>query len=113
MNTALPEILAAHRTGSRSPEATVADCYARIRDYGDPAVFISLRDESEARAEARALGATQRKDLPLYGVPVAIKDNIDVAGLPTTAGCPAYSYNPSLDATAVARLRAAGAIVIG
>ena len=50
---------------------------------------------------------------PLYGVPVAVKDNIDVAGLPTTAACPAFSYHPAQDATAVARLRAAGAIVIG
>ena len=44
--------------------------------------------------------------LPLYGIPVAVKDNIDVKGLPTTAACPAYSYNPHRDATAVARLRA-------
>ena len=48
-----------------------------------------------------------------YGVPVAVKDNIDVAGLPTTAACPAYSYMPTRDATSVARLRAAGAIIIG
>jgi allophanate hydrolase len=113
LNTTLPEILNAHRTGSRSPETTVADCYARIRDYGDPAVFISLRDESEARAEARALSATQRKDLPLYGVPVAVKDNIDVQGLPTTAACPTFTYRPDQDATCVARLKNAGAIIIG
>ena len=50
---------------------------------------------------------------PLYGVPVAVKDNIDVADLPTTAACPAFSYQPSEDSTAVARLRASGAIVIG
>ncbi|MBX9710105.1 MAG: allophanate hydrolase, partial [Xanthobacteraceae bacterium] len=51
--------------------------------------------------------------LPLYGVPFAAKDNIDVAGLPTTAACPAFSYMPTQDATVVQRLRAAGAIVIG
>src|SRR5205823_4466113 len=51
--------------------------------------------------------------LPLYGVPVAIKDNIDAQGMPTTAACPAFSYSPAQDSTAVAKLRAAGAIVIG
>ena len=50
---------------------------------------------------------------PLYGVPFAVKDNIDVAGMPTTAACPAFAYKPASDATAVARLRAAGAIIIG
>ncbi len=64
-------------------------------------------------AEADALTAKDAAQLPLYGIPVAVKDNIDVAGLPTTAGCPAFSYLPSHDATCVARLRAAGAIMIG
>ena len=61
----------------------------------------------------KRLSAKDAAQLPLYGVPVAVKDNIDVAGLPTTAACPAFSYLPTHDATAVARLRAAGAIVIG
>jgi allophanate hydrolase len=113
MNSTISDIVEAHRTGARSPEATIADCYARIRAYGDPAVFISLRDEEEARAEARALSATKREDLPLYGVPVAIKDNIDVRGLGTTAACPAFTYHPDNDATCVARLKNAGAIIIG
>lgn len=51
--------------------------------------------------------------LPLYGIPFAVKDNIDVAGLTTTAACPAFAYQPTQDATVVARLKAAGAIVIG
>src|SRR5207253_926995 len=63
--------------------------------------------------EAEGLRPKDGSALPLFGVPVAVKDNIDVAGLPTTAACPAFSYLPSIDATAVARLRAAGAIIIG
>jgi allophanate hydrolase len=106
-------IVEAHRSGATSPEATVARTYARIRAHGDPAVFISLRDESDAGAEARAMAARHREQLPLYGVPFAVKDNIDVKGLPTTAACPAFAYDPGKDATCVARLKQAGAIVIG
>jgi allophanate hydrolase len=75
-------------------------------------MFISLRDEADATADARRL-SKDAAGLPLYGVPVAIKDNIDVAGMPTTAACPAFAYVATHDATSVARLRAAGAIVIG
>jgi allophanate hydrolase len=104
------EILAAHRAGTVRPADTVARSYGRIGAHNDPAVFITMRPEAEALAEARAL---TDKNLPLYGIPVAVKDNIDVAGLPTTAACPAFSYMPTHDATAVVRLRAAGAIVVG
>jgi allophanate hydrolase len=97
-------ILTAHRDGQLTPAQTVARSYQRIRDHNDPAIFISLRDEAQAIAEAETLGAKRASELPLFGVPVAVKDNIDVAGLPTT---------PARDASCVARLRAAGAIVIG
>src|SRR4051812_41550977 len=107
------EIVAAHREGLISPAETVARSFQRIRDHADPAIFISLRNEADALTEARALAGKDAAALPLYGVPVAVKDNIDVAGLPTTAACPAFSYLPSVDSTAVARLRAAGAIIIG
>jgi allophanate hydrolase len=106
-------IVAAHRAGQLTPAQTVARSYARIREHNDPAIFISLRDEKAAIAEAEALVARDAARLPLYGVPVAVKDNIDVAGLPTTAACPAFAYTPSRDSTAVARLRAAGAIIVG
>ena len=113
MTETVAAIVAAHRAGTTSPAETVARSFARIRSYNDPAVFISLREETDAIAEAESLAATDANALPLFGVPVAVKDNIDVKGLPTTAACPAFSYSPSHDATAVARLRAAGAIVIG
>ena len=113
MTETIAAIVAAHRAGTLSPAQTIARSYQRIRDHDDPAIFISLRDENGAIAEAEALAAKDPSRLPLYGVPVAVKDNIDVAGLPTTAACPAFAYSPVRDATSVARLRAAGAIVIG
>lgn len=106
-------IVAAHRAGTVTPAQTVARCYQRIRDRGDTAIFITLRNEAEAIAEAEALAAKYPATLPLYGVPVGVKDNIDVAGLPTTAACPSFAYKATRDASAVARLRAAGAIIIG
>ncbi|WP_433995282.1 allophanate hydrolase [Bradyrhizobium manausense] len=106
-------IVAAHRAGTMTPAQTVARTYQRIRDHNDPAIFISLRDEGDAIAEAEKLAAKDAAHLPLYGVPVAVKDNIDALGFPTTAACPAYSYAPAHDSTAVQRLRAAGAIIIG
>ncbi|MDB5574263.1 MAG: Amidase, partial [Tardiphaga sp.] len=113
MTETIAEIVAAHRAGAVSPAETIARTYRRIRAHNDPAIFITLRDEAEALADAAALNSADAARLPLFGVPVAVKDNIDVAGLPTTAACPAFAYRPDKDATAVARLRAAGAIVIG
>ncbi len=113
MTETVAAMVAAHRAGTVSPARTVARSFQRIRDHNDPAIFISLRDEREALAEAEALTRKDATQLPLYGVPVAVKDNIDVLGLPTTAACPAFAYSPAFDATSVAKLRAAGAIVIG
>ncbi|MGJ4948493.1 allophanate hydrolase [Bradyrhizobium sp. HKCCYLS20291] len=113
MTETIAEIVAAHRAGLMTPKDTVARTFDRIRAHDDPAIFISLRDEKAALAEAEALADKDAAALPLYGVPVAVKDNIDVAGLPTTAACPAFAYTPARDATAVARLRAAGAIIVG
>ncbi len=106
-------ILHTHRIGAATPADTLARSYARIRAHGDPAIFISLRDEASAIAEAKALMAGGAEGRPLYGIPVAIKDNIDAVGFPTTAACPAFAYSPTKDSGAVARLRQAGAIVIG
>jgi allophanate hydrolase len=107
------EILHAYRSGAATPADIVTRSYERIRAHGDPAVFITLRDEKDVAAEAAELGRSGDKTLPLYGIPVTVKDNINVKGLPTTAACPAFSYRPGKDATAVARLRAAGALILG
>ena len=113
MTETVAAIVAAHRAGTLSPAQTVARTYQRVRDHNDPAIFISLRAEKDAIAEAEALTRKDAARLPLYGVPFAVKDNIDALGLPTTAACPAFSYTPAHDATSVAKLRAAGAILIG
>ncbi|PTM51793.1 allophanate hydrolase [Phreatobacter oligotrophus] len=93
--------------------AVMADVYARIAAVGDPGIFIHLRPEGDVVAEAARLPAFDPARYPLWGIPVAVKDNIDVAGLPTTAACPAFSFVPARSATAVEKLIAAGAIVIG
>ncbi|MFI1523876.1 allophanate hydrolase [Kitasatospora cineracea] len=93
----------------------VRRAYARIAAVDRPEVWIDLRPQAEAEAEAAAVDArvAAGEHLPLAGTVCAVKGNIDVAGLPTTAGCPAFAYRPERDAPAVARLRAAGAVVLG
>ncbi len=93
----------------------VKRAYAQIAVIDRPEAWISLRSESEAIAEAAEIDArvAAGEHLPLAGTVAAVKDNIDVAGLPTTAGSPAYAYAPAADASAVSRLRAAGAVVLG
>jgi allophanate hydrolase len=96
-----------------SPTAAVRAAYAAHDAYGDPAMFISLKPEADALREAAALEATGPTGNPLYGFVFAVKDNIDAAGLDTTAACPAFAYSPARSATVVGKLEAAGAIVIG
>ena len=96
-----------------SPVEAVRRAYAALAAYNDPAMFISLKPEGEAIAEAERLEAAGPSGKPLFGLTFAIKDNIDVAGLPTTAACPAFEYRPERSAFAVDRLVAAGAIAIG
>jgi allophanate hydrolase len=88
----------------------------RIAAAGDDHVWISRVAEGALMARAAILTGLDdaaRAALPLYGIPFAIKDNIDAAGMPTTAACPAYAYTPASNATCVQRLLDAGAILIG
>ncbi len=95
------------------PEVVVAEVFDAIERAGDPGIFISLADRDAALSAARALGPFDPVAKPLWGVPFAVKDNIDVAGLDTTCACPDEAYRPARSATAVERLVAAGAILIG
>jgi len=102
----------AYRGGSITPLEVVDQVLAAIGD--DPhKAWIHLIDAASLRARATALMARGPNGLPLWGIPFAIKDNIDLAGVPTTAGCPDYAYTPDVSATVVQRLLDAGAIAIG
>ena len=85
----------------------------RIEARGDDGVWIERVDAAELLVRARALEAADARRLPLYGIPFAVKDNIDLAGLPTTAACPEFSYRPERSAPVVERLLSAGAIALG
>jgi allophanate hydrolase len=108
------ERLRAAYAAGLSPFEMVKTISARLSE-ADPAVFISRLSEAALRAACHDLLARfpAPNSAPLWGIPFAVKDNIDVEGLETTAGCPAFAYRPTADAAAVARLKAAGAIVIG
>jgi len=88
-------------------------CFARMAGEDSHAIWISRLGADALRAYARSLEGKDIASLPLYGIPFAIKDNIDLAGLPTTAGCPEYAYAPEKHATVVQRLIDAGAIPLG
>ena len=112
MTATIATLLAAHAAG-KPVTATIEETYDRIVAHDDPALFIAIRPKAEALAIAARLEASGSAGKSLYGVPFVVKDNIDVAGLPTTAACPAFAYRPDRSAFVVDRLERAGAIVIG
>ena len=109
------QLLAAYADGSRTPAAVLRELYATLARRGNDHVWIHVLPIEDALRQLEGVEARQRTGapLPLFGVPFAIKDNIDVAGHPTTAGCPAFAYMPEASATVVRRLQDAGAILVG
>jgi len=96
-----------------SPVAAAEAALAADRAHADPAVWITRLPDEAILTRARALQAEGSQGRALWGVPFAVKDNIDVAGLPTTAACPGFAYVPRADAPAVRRLLDAGAVLVG
>ncbi|WP_269085257.1 amidase family protein, partial [Prescottella equi] len=94
-----------------TPTERARAAFARIAECGRPEVWIHLRPQSDVLADAAAVERRVAKgeSLPLAGTVFAVKDNIDVAGLPTTAACPEFAYVPDVSSPAVDRLVAAGA----
>jgi allophanate hydrolase len=94
-----------------SAVARVSAAYARMGEVDRPEIWISVRPRAEALRDAARVD--RDRPGPLSGCVIAVKDNIDVAGMMTTAGCPAFAFSPERDAPSVAALRAAGAIIVG
>jgi allophanate hydrolase len=98
--------------GVRPLEAAEASIASDHR-HDDPAIWIARLPDDAILARARELQDEGPRDRPLWGVPFAVKDNIDVAGMPTTAACPGFSYIAPTTAQAVQRLLDAGALLLG
>ncbi|WP_210481496.1 allophanate hydrolase [Naasia sp. SYSU D00948] len=100
---------------STRAEELVAERYRLLEEGERPEAWIELRPQEQVAVEVAAVFERVEggEELPLAGALFAVKGNIDVAGLDTTAACPAFAYGPDEDATVVARLRAAGAVVLG
>ncbi|MGA7323965.1 MAG: allophanate hydrolase [Rhodomicrobium sp.] len=108
----IPGLHAAYAKGV-SPAAVMERVFARIKAVNDPGIFITLQEQKELLEAAAALPPFDPSKFPLWGIPFAVKDNIDVAGMPTTCACPAFSYVPEKSAPAVEKLVDAGALCIG
>jgi allophanate hydrolase len=98
----------AYSSGATTPETVLKAVYRQIAQHGERPAWIHLVPEEEALARLKLAPRG-----PLWGIPFAVKDNIDVAGLPTTAACPDFAYTPDRSAVAVERLVEAGAVLLG
>lgn len=109
----IASLAAAYAEGSLTPAQVLADIRKRSAEYQDYNIWIQRLSEAEQVSYLQRLQQTDPSELPLWGIPFAIKDNIDLAGIPTTAACDAFAYTPDHSATVVERLIAAGAIPVG
>jgi allophanate hydrolase len=113
LDMTIPAIHQAYRQGSLTPDQLVDHILSRCDEYSDHAIWIRQLSKQEIQPYLDRLSTSSVNELPLYGIPFAIKDNIDLAGIPTTAACVEFSYKPTEHAHVVAQLINAGAIPIG
>ncbi len=109
----LAALRAGYRSGRFRPAEVIELVLARADQADEHNIWIERLPRERLLEYVQALEGKDPDTLPLYGVPFAIKDNIDLAGVPTTAACPAYAYTPEGSATVVQRLVDAGAIPVG
>jgi allophanate hydrolase len=114
MNLDIATLRSGYEAETSTPETLIAALYDQLEQEPMAPVWIHRLSREEALARARELGSFQgRRHLPLYGIPFSVKDNIDVAGMPTTAGCPDFAYLPTRSAPVVTALQRAGALCLG
>ncbi|MDI1298571.1 allophanate hydrolase [Methylotenera sp.] len=113
MNLQISHLRNLYLTGALKPTDLVKQLDAEIGNDDSRHIWIRRLTLEEMQAFAKNLEGKNITDLPLYGIPFAIKDNIDLAGIPTTAACPEFAYTPTKSATVVQKLIDAGAIPIG
>jgi allophanate hydrolase len=110
----LTTLRAAYRAGTLTPRKLIGELLAKAAALNPEFhLFIHVLSEAEVAPYLDWLETQDVEALPLYGIPFAIKDNIDLAGIPTTAACPAFAYTPAESATLVAQLIALGAVPLG
>jgi allophanate hydrolase len=102
-----------YREGRLRPAEVIAEAQRRARDPAHPSVWITLLTPEQIAVYVHGLDFERFDELPLFGIPFAIKDNIDLTGVPTTCACPAFAYVPKTSAYVVERLVKAGAVPIG
>ncbi len=116
LDLSFPALRAQYLSGSLTPSRMMEMLHAQMLAE-DAAlnrnIWIRRLTLEELLVHAKALVGRDAESLPLYGIPFAIKDNIDLAGIPTTAGCPEFAYTPDKNATVVQLLIDAGAIPVG
>ncbi|WP_277253024.1 amidase family protein, partial [Neptunomonas phycophila] len=109
----ISELRADYLAGKQTPESLIADIHARAAEVSHYNIWIHLLTNSEIQIYLDALQHKPIETHPLWGIPFAIKDNIDLAHIPTTAGCEAFAYTPTQSAKVVQQLIDAGAIPVG
>lgn len=113
MNLSISALAEAYASGAITPRGVIEQVGEAIRRGNGHCAWIHLLGEAALETHLNRLETLDPAEHPLWGVPFAIKDNIDLAGCPTTAACPAYSYVPQASATVVDRLLGAGAVPVG